>query len=228
MKPDFEIAIRHLGVLYLHTGRYRAALRQMDRAFETGIDEWNARYFRGTLLTQLGEWDRARSDSGPQWVQLTQALIWLHDGDLARASGAAASLSESSGISRGERVANRRAGGYFKGQIALRQNHPEEAIVDFKDALHHWPHWSDPLWFEDCLADAYLQLGRLDEAILEYQRALRLYPGMGLPRFHLAEAYRRKGDRARAAAEYHKFLELWSHADSGIQEVAAARAQLFK
>lgn len=226
IKPDFEIAIRHLGVLCFHTGRYRAALRQLDRAFETGVDEWNARYFRGMVLAQLGDWDRARLDNGPQWVQVTQALMWLHDGDLARASEVAASLSESAGISRGEREANRRAGGYFKGQIALRENHPDEAIADFKEALHHWPHWSDPLWFEDCLADAYLQLGRLDEAILEYQRALRLYPGMGLPRFHLAEAYRRNGDRARAAVEYRKFLELWSRADSGIPEVIAARAQL--
>jgi tetratricopeptide (TPR) repeat protein len=134
--------------------------------------------------------------------------MWLHDGDLARASEVAASLSESPGISRGEREANRRAGGYFKGQIALRENRPDEAIADFKEALRHWPHWSDPLWFEDCLADAYLQLGQLDEAIVEYHRALRLYPGMGLPRFHLAEAYRRKGDRARAAAEYCKFRTL--------------------
>jgi tetratricopeptide (TPR) repeat protein/DNA-binding winged helix-turn-helix (wHTH) protein len=226
IKPDFEIATRHLGVLYFHTGRYRAALRQFDRAFKTGLDEWNARYFRGTVLAQLGDWDRARLDTGPQWVQVPQALIWLHDGDLARVSGVAASMSEAAGISRGEREAHRRAGGYFKGQIALRENHPEEAIADFKEALHHWPHWSDPLWFEDCLADAYLQLGRLDEAISEYQRALLLYPGMGLPRFHLAEAYRRKGDRARAAAEYRKFLELWSRADPGIPEVIAARTQL--
>jgi tetratricopeptide (TPR) repeat protein len=67
---------------------------------------------------------------------------------------------------------------------------------------------------------------RMDEAILKYQRALRLYPGMGLPRFHLAEAYRKNGDRAHAAAEYHKFLELWSHADHEIPEVITARAQL--
>ena len=152
--------------------------------------------------------------------------MWLHDGDLARASDVAASLSESSGISRGEREANRRAGGYIKGQIALRENHPDEAIADFKEALHHWPHWSDPLWFR-VPCGRLCQLGRLDEAaILEYQRALRLYPGMGLPRFHLAGAYRRNGDRARAAAEYRKFLELWSRADSGIPEVIAARAQL--
>ena len=55
---------------------------------------------------------------------------------------------------------------------------------------------------------------------------MRLYPGMGLPRFHLAEAYRRTGDRARAAAEYRKFLELWSRADPGIPEVAAARGAI--
>jgi tetratricopeptide (TPR) repeat protein len=49
---------------------------------------------------------------------------------------------------------------------------------------------SEPL--DDALADGYMSLGRLDEAIAEYERGLKLFPGMARARFHLAEAYRRK------------------------------------
>jgi hypothetical protein len=36
--------------------------------------------------------------------------------------------------------------------------------------------WSGPDWLEDCLGDAYLKLGRVDETIAEYRRALGFIP----------------------------------------------------
>jgi tetratricopeptide (TPR) repeat protein len=178
------------------------------------------------VQAQLANWDRARESTGGESNDIVEALVALHDGDFEHAAAAAEEMAAPRGMARGERASSRRSGAYFKGQIALRENHPDQALADFQEALRHWVHWSDPLWLEDCLGDAYLQLGRLEEAVQEYQRALRLFPGMGLARFHLAEAYRRKGDRPRAAVEYRKFLDLWSQADPGIPEVIAARAQL--
>ena len=42
--------------------------------------------------------------------------------------------------------------------------------------------------FQDCLANAYLELGRLDEAIAEYQRVISINPNYPLAHYHLAEA----------------------------------------
>jgi tetratricopeptide (TPR) repeat protein/DNA-binding winged helix-turn-helix (wHTH) protein len=229
LKPDFDVSIRHLGNLYLHTGRYQEALRQMDLALrvQSGETERNiARYFESLVRAQMGDWDGAAEEERISKGSFVTALVLIRRGDLRQADSLLAERLATSGNSRGERAAEGRLNGYLKGQLALARNHHDEAIADFQEALHHWVHWSDPWWLEDCLGDAYLTLGRWDEAIAEYQRALRLYPGMGLTRFHLALAYRKKGERARAAVEYHKFLGLWNQADAGIPEVAAARAAI--
>lgn len=75
---------------------------------------------------------------------------------------------------------------------------------------------------EDCLANAYLELGRFDEAIAEYGRILRLNPNYPLARFHLAEAYKGKGQFDQARDSYKQFLDVWRDADTDIPEVSAA------
>ncbi len=52
--------------------------------------------------------------------------------------------------------------------------------------------------FEDGLANALLELGRLDEAAAEYERILRLNPNYPLAQYHLAQAYERKGQLKEA------------------------------
>jgi tetratricopeptide (TPR) repeat protein len=46
--------------------------------------------------------------------------------------------------------------------------------------------------YEDCLANAYLELGHFDEAIAEYGRILKLNPNYPLVHYHLAQAVRGK------------------------------------
>lgn len=70
-------------------------------------------------------------------------------------------------------------------------------------------------WYEDCLADALVALGRYDEAILEYQRAGAKFPGMALTRYHLAVVYDRQGKLDLARAEFQRFLKEWKNADPG-------------
>jgi len=59
---------------------------------------------------------------------------------------------------------------------ALKSGSAEEAIDDFKQALSHRPQIWNIDAFEDCLANAYAELGRFDAAIAEYQRILKLNP----------------------------------------------------
>jgi tetratricopeptide (TPR) repeat protein len=112
---------------------------------------------------------------------------------------------------------------YFSGLLALKSGSPEEAIADFKQAIGQRPQRWDVDAFEDCLANAYLELGRFDEAINEYQRVLKLNPNYPLVHYHLAQAYERKGQPDQARAEYEQFLQVWKDADADVPEVAVAK-----
>jgi predicted Zn-dependent protease len=114
----------------------------------------------------------------------------------------------------------------LRGSVALKTGYPAEAINHFKEVLKHRP----AIWHidpgEDCLANAYLELGRLDEAIAEYERILRLNPAYPLASYHLAQAYERKGEAGRAREMYGKFLRLWEKADEDVPEAIIARQRV--
>jgi tetratricopeptide (TPR) repeat protein len=101
-----------------------------------------------------------------------------------------------------------------------------EGLEIFKEALRYQP----PFWslhpIEDCLANAYLELGRLDEAIAEYERILQVNPNYPLAHFHLAQAFERKGQKEQARVAYERFLQVWKDADADVPEVISARKAL--
>jgi tetratricopeptide (TPR) repeat protein len=101
-----------------------------------------------------------------------------------------------------------------------------EAIESFKEALSHRPESWNLDAYEDCLANAYIELGRFDEAIAEYQRILKLNSNYPLVHYHLAQSFDRKGMRDQARTEYEAFLQVWKDADADIPEVISARKAL--
>ena len=125
-------------------------------------------------------------------------------------------------VNRGSRFTLRRLICY-QGRLDLLAGRSTEAIANFKEALKHQAlTWDvDPL--EDCLANAYLELGQLDEAIAEYERIVKLNPNYPLVQYHLGQAYERKGQPAQARESYGHFLQIWKDADPDIPEVIAAR-----
>lgn len=94
----------------------------------------------------------------------------------------------------------------------------------FKQALRHRPLIANIESLEDCLANAYLDLGRLDEANAEYQRVLRTNPDHALSPYRLA--LDRRGQRADSRAELERFVQIWKEADPEIPELVDARARL--
>lgn len=112
------------------------------------------------------------------------------------------------------------------GRIAFRTGRDEEAIEKFKETLRHAPISWDIDSFEDCLANAYLELGRLDEAIADYERILHFNPNYPLVHYRLAQAYERMGQPNRALAEYQEFLQIWIAADADVPEIIAAKKRL--
>ena len=61
------------------------------------------------------------------------------------------------------------------------------------------------------LGTAYLDTGRIDEAIVELQRAVELQPTFPDARFNLGNAFRINGDVERAVAEYERTLRMDPH-----------------
>lgn len=237
LDPEFEPAIIHLGDVYFQEGRYRDALRQYQRYIQvTTSDAARAVGYSSLVQIYLRQHDFNRAEqaaknetrfaNGAVWSQL---LVALERGESAKAAQLKVRFSHSfqdvPNPGRGSRD-ERRSYDYYLGSLALHENQPVQAIAHFQAALRHLPPTSGQDLYEDCLANAYLVLGRLDEAIAEYQRVLRLNPNYPLAQYHLAQAYQRKRQMAPARAAYERFLQIWEAADSDIPEVVDAKKQL--
>ncbi|HRH43063.1 MAG TPA: tetratricopeptide repeat protein, partial [Pyrinomonadaceae bacterium] len=112
---------------------------------------------------------------------------------------------------------------YYLGFISLKRGEIEPALENFREALRHPAlNWNvDSL--EDCLANTYLEIGRYDEAIAEYQRILQLNPNYPFARFSLAQAFEKKGQMDESRNSYQIFLENWKDADAEISQIKEAR-----
>jgi len=232
LDPGFYVAVAHLGNVFFQTGRYREAISQYEHDVQTagwsGERTRSLSYLAGVYM-RLGRVEKVRAvvptqvspDPGDYLYRLMLA-VWQRD---VRAADEILSQTAPILATRGRRV-EPRAIPFARAQRALLAGKSEEAIADFKQVLGRPLAYWEPEWLEDCLGDAYLELGRWDDATAEYQRVLALHPAMGLARFHLAEAYHSKGAGARARVEYARFLEVWKNADADVPEIVAARKQL--
>jgi tetratricopeptide (TPR) repeat protein len=232
LNPESRVAVIHLGNACLQRGQYRAAIEQYRRYVEIARDDQSrgrGHEYLAYAYLKTGELGRAEAESRlaaryfrqPVWSSLYLANA-RGDRRAAQAwkSKLRAKLSQAEHAERGVL----RLYYYYLGYLAQTSGQATEAIEHFKEALRHQKvYWRyDPL--EDCLALAYLELGRLDEAIAEYERILRLNPNYPLAQFHLGQAYERKGDRERAREAYRSFLQTWKDADEDVPEVINAKA----
>jgi tetratricopeptide (TPR) repeat protein len=233
LDPEFEPAIIHLGDVYFQQGRYTDAVRQYQRYIEvTGSDTARAIGYGSIAQVNLRRRDFAGADRAVQnETRYEPGAVWnslelaLDRGQAAKAEKLKVSLKETSYPTRGSRP-ELRSYDYYLGTIALREKQPDQALDHFRQALRHLPPSSGMDLYEDCLANAYLDLGRWDDAIAEYQRILRLNPNYPLAQYHLAQAYQRKGRAGEARTAYERFLQIWRGADAHIPEVADAKKEL--
>ena len=234
LDPEFEPAIIHLGDVYFQQGRYGDAIAQYQRYVQvTGSDTAKAIGYGSIAKVYASEDDFASAEraarnelkfeKGAVWNSL---LIAMERGETANAAAFKASQIRNVPYpGRGTR-SELRSYNYYLGVLALRDKQPEQAITHFKEVLRHLPPSSGIDLYEDCLANAYLELSRLDDAIAEYQRILRRNPNYPLAQYHLAQAYARKGKAQQARAAYEQFLLNWKSADAGIPEVVKAKREL--
>jgi tetratricopeptide (TPR) repeat protein/DNA-binding winged helix-turn-helix (wHTH) protein len=233
LDPEFEIAVIHLGNAYFQLGRYDAALAQYQRYIEVAdFDQERARGYDSIAWVhwRKGQLDRAwaavrRADAGADTPRSTSIVVALARHDRASADRLYRAMPPRPWASRGTRLSPR-LGEFLDGHVALSDGRAAQAIEHFTRAVRHAPVPYHLESLEDCLAEAYLTLGRLDEAVAEYERVLRLSPTMGRARYRLAVALERKGETSRARAEYERVLQLWQNADPDVPEVVAARQRL--
>lgn len=236
LKPDNWVAMLHLGNVYVQTGRYQAALPQFHRAIKTTRDPFVISRAYGSIAeTYLRKGElKLATGAARMEKQLSKYNSWnsmmiaLDRGDKATADKLRELVfGDWPYTSRGQSFPAR-VTLYRRGYLALREHQTEEAIEKFKAALKSPPVlWMiDPL--EDCLAKAYLEAGKLDEAIAEYERILRLNQNYPLAQYHLAQAYERKGNQAEARTAYERFLQTWKDADADVPELVTARQRVGK
>jgi tetratricopeptide (TPR) repeat protein len=231
LNRNFEIALIHLGNAHFQIGRYTAAI-DLFKQYNTVVSS-DAERARGYLqiahVYRKQKNLKAAAQAAKQAAKNSKFYVWemvaanLERGDRATAEKFEEQLFAKSVVSnRGSRL-TARFEYYFHGYIALKNGRTTEALKNFQTALQHSPPTWDVDALEDCLANAYLELGRFDEAAAEYERILRLNPNYPLARFHLAQAYEQKGQTNEARAAYRLFLQTWKDADADIPEVITAR-----
>jgi tetratricopeptide (TPR) repeat protein len=129
----------------------------------------------------------------------------------------------------------------LEAEVFLAENLPEKAIdaglkivpANFPNmTATQMPGYNIP-FLKDVLARAYWKIGDLDKAIAEYVRLTTIDPKTQIrylihPLYHyrLGRVYEEKGEKAKATAEYQKFLEYWKDADATHPELADARKRL--
>jgi tetratricopeptide (TPR) repeat protein/DNA-binding winged helix-turn-helix (wHTH) protein/TolB-like protein len=232
--PRFELAARHLGNALAHLGRYREAraeyLRYLELAPSNGERAAAYEALAG-LARRSADLDQAASlaakvlEHEPSyfWMALTVAA---ERKDRAEVERLAPRLEAPPGRNaRGVRMPSRPYV-FARGVVALEAGHGDAAVRLFAEALRDWPmtYHLEPL--EDCLARAYVALGRWREAAAECERLIRLNPNDALAHYRLGVAREGLGDARGARAEWKRFLELWKGADADVPELLGAKRKL--
>ena len=231
INPNFEIALIHLANTYFQMGQYRTSEKLFNRYIEIAptINE-KVRGLVSLITISVKRKDYVAAEKiAKDYMKAipdeTWFLYWVlaEKGDLVRAKKIEETvILRNKNNERGSRTTER-LNLSSHGYISFQNNKNDEAIKYYQEAVRvKAPTWNIES-FEDSLGNAYLRVGRFDEAIAEFQRVLHLNPNYPLVHFNLAKAYKEKGLPEQARETFQKFLEVWKDADADIPEIITAR-----
>ncbi len=126
---------------------------------------------------------------------------------------------------------------FLTGIIQLKRKDYSEAIKSLQDSVSLFPHpnmWeAENALYMYYLARAYYESGDMRKAGDEFERIVEFLPGRILygdlyaqSYYRLGTIYQGQGNKAKAAENYRKFLDLWKDADPGLPEVEDAQKRL--
>jgi tetratricopeptide (TPR) repeat protein/DNA-binding winged helix-turn-helix (wHTH) protein len=230
LHPDFVLPRFHRASLYVQLGRFRDAARDVQvGANRATTDLERARAYH--TLSHL------------HWMKGNEAAMRAADAQIPRGMGwdplraqletNPSLLDEDSDEWKASRIfsgrgsrPDRRSVMYWHGYAAMRQGKSEEALAYFRRALRFRPLTWYVDSFETCLADAYLELGRNQEAAAEYRRVLAINPHYAHALYGLARASEALGRHDDARQNYARFLTLWKTADPDARDLLEARKRM--
>ena len=224
-QPKFASRIHLANALY-RMGRWRESKQMLERYIADapseaernwGLDQLSVIALRQGNHDEVVRYARSQPADGYHDQEI---LLALHRSDLASAKRLLAARPVHS--DRGQR-ANGRLELYVEGELDLAGHDPVGAVRTFQQAVAKRTPLYAVDWYEDCLANAYLRLGRFDEAITEYRRVLAIYPRLAMSWYGLAKAHLAKRQDEAAREAFQKMLEIWQLGDPEIPELAEAR-----
>jgi DNA-binding winged helix-turn-helix (wHTH) protein/predicted Zn-dependent protease/TolB-like protein len=196
LNPQFEPSIIHMGDVYYQTAQYAKAITEYQHYVQVA-DTDNARALGygnlAAVYLAMHRMDRARDAAALELASNPNA-VWS-------SIVIALKMSDYKSEKRFEQIlfknipnqergtpGDQRTKFYYRGYIDLQEGKAQEALIDFRTALQHLPPSSGMDTYEDCLANAELQLGHYKDAAAEYQRILKLNPNYPLARERFARA----------------------------------------
>ncbi len=214
-KEDIDLLILYcdLAYLYLRSGKYQEALEAVEKPRISEeleiIDRIYILEMKGWICAEMGRLADAR--------KIAEEIKGLVETSLYKKSI--------------------RYYHFLTGIIQLKRKDYSEAIKSFLDSVSLFPHpnmWeAENALYMYYLARAYYESGDMRKAGDEFERIVEFLPGRILygdlyaqSYYRLGTIYQGQGNKAKAAENYRKFLDLWKDADPGLPEVADARNRL--
>jgi len=233
LNPEFHFATRHLGDVYFCLGRFREALDQYRKYLKTAPSDWD-RATACNLIVRLhlakNDWAQAERVARQEWRYHNDfgglLLTALARNDMQAAEKLRSRISERSPNASLPFAAEPRVRHHLLGLYAMKAGRTDEALQLFSDSQRMAPFYWNIDTSVGCLARAYLELGRFDQAITEYERLSRVNPNWALTQYWLGVAYDGTGGQCKARAAYARFLQLWQGADPDLPEVIKAKERL--
>lgn len=143
------------------------------------------------------------------WLQAQLALLEQALGDLPAAENAARRFLKL--------IPSASEGWAQLGFVLAQEKHYEQAVTAFQSALELDP---QNVWHMQNIAQSWAKLGRTEDAISEYRRALAIKPRFGLAWLGLGQALEAAGHKTDAEECYHKALENRVHRAADLASLA--------
>lgn len=210
LNPKYANALNNRAMLFMRVKKYRDAVKDFSSAI--ALDETNPKHYqnRRTAYLELGMQQQADAD-GDKIAWLAR-LNDLNTAVTKSPKDPKPYIQRASHLAKGGRsdiaLANYEAAinvapdsgdGYIsRAMYYLESNEPQKAIADCSDALER--KWSNKAL--SIRGDAYLQMGRYDDAINDYTAAKRLDTGVAEAYFRRAQQREERGNKEGARADY--------------------------
>lgn len=198
LKKHNWFVLNELGAIFSKMGLYNDALNWHRKALELMPDSPDVWAFIGMTHIKMGDNQKA--------ITAFEAAL-----NIIKAKGSPDTLYYYPGLYQKEGYAlssseYKKVIYYYLGNL-YRSDEPEKAMKYYEDALR-----LDPYFFEVIidLANLYDDIGRYDEALSLYQRAVIKYPKAPEAYYNLGVFYERRGDITSAVMNYNKALSLKS------------------